>query len=80
MSVRSGWCCDEGAVGGGRGEDALLDDPGEAMGDALGGAAIEPRGELVCGISAAATASHEAISGVGACDNGEILMFNMVKR
>jgi hypothetical protein len=37
-------------------------------------------GRIDCGISAAATASHEMISGIGACDNGDILIFNMVRR
>ena len=38
---------DEVAVGRGWGEDALLDDAGEAVGDAPGGAAVEAEDELV---------------------------------
>ena len=38
---------DDGAVGGGRGEDRLLDQAGEAVADALGGAAVEAEDVLV---------------------------------
>src|SRR3954452_15107122 len=38
---------DDGPVGGGPGADGLLDEPGEAVADALGGAAVEPEHVLV---------------------------------
>src|SRR3954453_19791364 len=40
---------DDGPVGGGPGADGLLDEPGEAVADALGGAAVEPEHVLVGG-------------------------------
>jgi hypothetical protein len=33
-----------------------------------------------CGISAAVAPNHEVISGVGACDSDDILMFNIIRR
>src|ERR671915_698813 len=44
MSFRFG---DEGAVGSGRDLHAMLDQPSEAVADALGGAAVEAEDELV---------------------------------
>src|SRR4051794_38432414 len=40
---------DDGPVGDGPGADGLLDEPGEAVADALGGAAVEPEHVLVEG-------------------------------
>src|SRR4051794_41515341 len=44
-----GGCGDDGPVGDGPGADGLLDEPGEAVADALGGAAVEPEHVLVEG-------------------------------
>src|SRR5436305_11630226 len=44
---RSGWGGDDLAVSGGPGLDGLLDQPGEAVADEVGGAAIEPEDVLV---------------------------------
>src|SRR4051795_6506582 len=44
---RSGWGGDDLAVSGGRGLDGLLDQPGEAVADEVGGAAIEAEDVLV---------------------------------
>src|SRR4051812_22604751 len=38
---------DDGVVGGGTGADRMLDDAGEAVAEALGGAAVEAENELV---------------------------------
>lgn len=43
----TGWRCDEGAVGGWRDLDGVLEQAGEAVADAVGGAAIEADDELV---------------------------------
>src|ERR687884_364378 len=42
-----GGCGDDGPVGGRPGADGLLDETGEAVADALGGAAVEPEHVLV---------------------------------
>ena len=44
---RSGWGGDDLAVSGGPGLDGLLDQPGEAVADPLGGAAVEAERVLV---------------------------------
>src|SRR3569623_2806144 len=44
---RSGWGGDDLAVSGGPGLDGLLDQPGEAVADEGGGAAVEPEDVLV---------------------------------
>src|SRR3954453_4918127 len=59
---RSGWGGDDLAVSGGPGPDGLLDQPGEAVVDEGGGAAVEPEDVLV-EIGGEVLLAHRAVVG-----------------
>src|SRR5438128_8529082 len=59
---RSGWGGDDLAVSGGPGLDGLLDQPGEAVADEGGGAAIEPEHVLV-EVGGEVLLAHRAVVG-----------------
>src|SRR5436305_15160422 len=59
---RSGWGGDDLAVSGGPGLDGLLDQPGEAVADEGGGAAVEPEDVLV-EVGGEVLLAHRAVVG-----------------
>src|SRR3954451_11364328 len=59
---RSGWGGDDLAVSGGPGLDGLLDQPGEAVADEGGGAAVEPEDVLV-EVGGQVLLAHRAVVG-----------------
>jgi hypothetical protein len=59
---RSGWGGDDLAVSGGPGLDGLLDQPGEAVADEGGGAAVEPERVLV-EVGGEVLLAHRAVVG-----------------
>src|SRR3954453_16222602 len=59
---RSGWGGDDPAVSGGPGLDGLLDQPGEAVADEGGGAAVEPEDVLV-EVGGEVLPAHRAVVG-----------------
>src|SRR4051812_40241717 len=59
---RSGWDGDDPAVSGGPGPDGLLDQPGEAVADEGGGAAVEPEDVLV-EVGGEVLLAHRAVVG-----------------
>src|SRR4051794_24628411 len=59
---RSGWGGDDLAVSGGPGLDGLLDQPGEAVADEVGGAAVEAERVLV-EVGGEVLPAHRAVVG-----------------
>src|SRR4051812_9653111 len=59
---RSGWGGDDLAVSGGPGLDGLLDQPGEAVADEVGGAAVEAEHVLV-EVGGEVLLAHRAVVG-----------------
>jgi len=41
---------------------------------------LEGSGSLTCGVRATLSANKEIISGIGACEDGDFFLFNMVRR